>query len=192
MSAFTIPNLISIFRLVLVPIVVWLVIQGRFDWAFWGFVIAGVSDGIDGWIARRFDQRSDLGAYLDPLADKALLVSLYVTLAIIGVLPVWITLLVVTRDLLIVGGVILSWVIGKAVEVKPLKVSKLNTVAQILYVVLALADQAFTMDLKAAVEIALFVVAVLTVLSGGAYVVSWLKAMSETPDDGRPDGDQPR
>ena len=91
------------------------------------FLIAGVSDGIDGWIARRFDQRSELGAYLDPIADKALLVSIFVTLGLVGVLPVWLVILVVSRDILIVGGVVLSWMLGSAVPIRPLLVSKANT-----------------------------------------------------------------
>jgi cardiolipin synthase len=86
----TIPNLITVFRLVLVPLVVLMILQGRWGVAFTAFVIAGASDGIDGYIARRFDMRSEFGAIIDPLADKALLVSIYITLALVGVLPDWV------------------------------------------------------------------------------------------------------
>ena len=78
-----IPNLISVVRLLLVPLTVWLIISGAYGYAFASFMVAGVSDGIDGYLARRFDWRSRLGSYLDPLADKALLVSIYVSLAVI-------------------------------------------------------------------------------------------------------------
>ena len=86
-------------------IVIVMIVQGRWGAAFTFFVVAGVSDGIDGFIARRFDMRSELGSYIDPLADKALLVSIYVTLAIVGVLPGWLAIVVVSRDAMIVAAV---------------------------------------------------------------------------------------
>lgn len=188
-SNVTVPNVISVFRLVLVPLTIDALLAGRYDVAFWVFLVAGVSDGVDGWIARRFDQRSELGAYLDPLADKALIVSIFVTLAIVGVLPVWLAILVVSRDVLIVGGVLLSWMLGASVAIRPLFVSKANTTAQIAFAALVLSAGAFGWNpggLWFAGEIA---VAALTTVSGAAYLVDWLKAMSSAPGDpGRPDG----
>ncbi len=187
-SNVTIPNLISVARLVLVPLVVDALLAGRYDVAFWVFLIAGVSDGIDGWIARRFDQRSELGAYLDPIADKALMVSIFVTLAVVGRVPVWLAILVVSRDVLIVGGVMLSWMLSASVPIRPLLVSKANTTAQIVFAALVLSAGAFRWDpgyLWFAGEIA---VAALTTVSGGAYLVDWLRAMSSAPGDpGRPE-----
>lgn len=182
-SNVTVPNLISVFRLVLVPVTIDALFAGRYDVAFWVFLIAGVSDGIDGWIARHFDQRSELGSYLDPIADKALIVSIFVTLAVVGVVPAWLTILVVSRDVLIVGGVVLSWMLGAGVPIRPLFVSKANTTAQIAFAALVLASGAFgwTPDgLWVAGEIA---VAGLTAVSGAAYLVDWLKAMSSAPGD---------
>jgi len=98
----TIPNLITIFRLVLVPLVILAILQGAWLAAFVMFVIAGVSHGVDGYIARRFDMRSEFGAMIDPLADKALLITLFVTLAVVGEIPTWIAVLVVFRDAMIV------------------------------------------------------------------------------------------
>ena len=95
--------------------------------AFLLFLAAGVSDAVDGFLAKRFGMTTELGAYLDPLADKVLIVSIYVTLGINDVIPRWLVILVVSRDILIVGGIMLSWVIGKPVKIKPLLVSKLNT-----------------------------------------------------------------
>jgi cardiolipin synthase len=188
-SNVTIPNLISVVRLVLVPLTVDAMLAERYDVAFWLFLVAGVSDGIDGWIARRFDQRSVLGSYLDPLADKALIVSIFVTLAIVGVVPVWLTILVVSRDVLIVGGVVLSWMLERAAPIRPLFVSKANTFAQIGFAALVLSAGAFGWDpgrLWVAGEI---VVAALTTISGAVYLVDWLKVMSSAPGDpGRPDG----
>ena len=106
--------------------------------AFIVFVIAGVSDAIDGFLAKRFDMATELGAYLDPLADKALLVSIYVTLAMLGKMPAWLTIVVVSRDIMIVGAIVLSWVLGKPVTIRPLRVSKLNTAAQIVLAALVL------------------------------------------------------
>ncbi|NLH82156.1 MAG: CDP-alcohol phosphatidyltransferase family protein [Phyllobacteriaceae bacterium] len=193
-SNVTIPNLISVARLVMVPLTVDALVAGRYDVAFWVFLIAGVSDGIDGWIARRFDQRSELGAYLDPLADKALVVSIFVTLAVMGPIPVWLVILVVSRDVLIVGGVMLSWMLSAGVPIRPLFVSKANTMAQIAFAALVLGSGAFGFDpgrLWVAGEIA---VATLTTVSGLAYLVDWLRVMSSAPGDpgraaGRREGD---
>ncbi|MGH6925977.1 MAG: CDP-alcohol phosphatidyltransferase family protein, partial [Propylenella sp.] len=105
----TIPNFITIARLIGVPLIVWLMIADRFVEATALFVVAGISDAVDGFIAKRFGAASQLGAYLDPIADKALLVSIYVTLGLADHLPVWLVIAVVSRDILIVGAVVLSW-----------------------------------------------------------------------------------
>lgn len=181
----TLPNLITIGRLVAVPVVVLLILEERLDLAFWIFVIAGASDGIDGWIARRFNLRSDLGAYLDAIADKSLLVAIYVSLGVELVLPRWLVVLVVSRDLLIVGAIILSWVMGRPVAVRPLTISKWNTALQILLAAIVLGDHAFAIDLNPIVAVGVWVVAGLTIASGAAYLVGWLKAMSaEEPTGG--------
>ena len=173
----TIPNLITIGRLFLVPLTIWLIVSGEPAAAFWVFVVAGVSDGIDGFIARHFNQRSDLGAYLDPLADKALLVSIYVTFSIIGELPVWLAILVVSRDLLIVGGVVLSWMLGQPVAMRPRTISKANTVAQIVLASVVLADQAFAPDFEGLTILLIGLVGLLTIGSAAVYVVDWVRHM---------------
>jgi len=104
----TIPNFITLLRFLLVPAIVYAMLEGAMGWALAGFLIAGVSDGVDGFIARQFDQRSELGAYLDPIADKLLLVSVFVVLGLMSELPLWLVIAAVSRDLLIVGGVVLS------------------------------------------------------------------------------------
>ncbi len=174
----TIPNLITIFRLILVPVVIVMILQGRWATAFVLFVVAGISDAADGFIAKRFDMRSEFGAHIDPLADKALLVSIYVTLAIVGVLPSWLAIVVVSRDLMIVAAVLLSWVMSRPVEIKPLLVSKLNTGAQIAFAALALAANAFGAELAGLEDIAMVLVAALTVASAGAYLGGWLRHMT--------------
>ena len=135
----TLPNFITVARLCAVPATVWLILHGRLDQGFCLFVGAGISDAVDGWLARIRNARSALGAILDPLADKTLLVSVYVTLAAIGVLPDWLAILVVFRDLLIIGGFLMLWVLGAPPVIRPLWVSKLNTTLQIGLAALALA-----------------------------------------------------
>ncbi|MBM3609174.1 MAG: CDP-alcohol phosphatidyltransferase family protein [Alphaproteobacteria bacterium] len=173
------PNMISLARLVLVPVVVVFMIQ--LDWliAFLLFVVAGISDAVDGYIAKRFNLRSELGAYLDPLADKALLMSIYVTLAIELVIPAAVAILVVSRDVMIMGAVMVSWILDKPVEIKPLFVSKANTAAQIAFAASVLAAKAFGWQLGLWFQIAIVVVAVLTLASAAAYFAQWLKHMTE-------------
>src|SRR5215831_9291258 len=101
------PNLISLARLLLVPAEIWLIIIGSYGLAFWILVGAGISDALDGFIAKRFDRRTRLGALLDPIADKVLLVSVYVTLGVAGQLWTWLVVLVVFRDVMIIGGFVL-------------------------------------------------------------------------------------
>lgn len=174
----TIPNIITIARLILVPIVIVMIMQERWAAAFILFVIAGVSDGIDGFIARNFDMKSEFGAYIDPLADKSLLVSIYVSLALVGAIPGWLAVIVVSRDAMIVAAVILSWVMSRPVTIRPLLVSKLNTLAQLSFAAFALAANAYGAELAGFEEIAMLIVAALTVASAGAYLGGWLRHMS--------------
>ena len=114
--------------------------------AFALFLVAGISDAVDGFLAKRFHMASELGAYLDPLADKALIVSIYVALGIAGAMPISLVILVVSRDIMIVSGIMLSWLIGKPMPVRPLAISKVNTVAQILLATFVLAARGFHFD----------------------------------------------
>lgn len=173
----TIPNFITIFRLLLVPAVVLSLLSGDVGWALALFVVAGLSDAADGFIARTFDQRSELGAYLDPIADKLLLVSVFVVLGFMGELPLWLVVAVVSRDALIVAAVLLSSLIGKPVAMKPLAVSKANTAAQIGLVIVVLAELAFTQAFGPLRPALIGMAGVLTVASTAAYLVQWLRHM---------------
>lgn len=175
----TIPNIITLVRLLAVPAVVLLIMEGAYGWAFALFVAAGVSDAIDGTIARHVPgQASELGRYLDPIADKALLVSIFVTLGITREIPGWLVLLVVSRDVLIVGGVLLAWVVARPVPIVPLMVSKANTAAQILFAAVVLADLGLGWRLDAIVFILSWVVAALTIASAAAYLIGWARHMT--------------
>jgi cardiolipin synthase len=172
------PNLITIGRILLVPVVVWAIASGEMQIAFLVFLIAGVSDAVDGYLAKRLHMTSDLGAHLDPLADKALIVSIYIALGITQAIPRWLVILVVSRDILIVGGVMLAWFVGKPIRVKPVLVSKLNTAAQIVLACLVLGSLAFGLPLKPAEYAVMATVAALTLASIGFYVREWVLHMS--------------
>ncbi len=174
----SIPNLITLGRIILVPIVIWTIMSGEMLAAFAIFVAAGVSDAIDGLLAKRFHMASELGAYLDPLADKALIVSIYVALGVAGALPISLVILVVSRDIMIISGFMLAWLIGKPMQVRPLAVSKANTVAQILLAALVLAEHGFHFDASVAAAVGIVAVAILTLLSIGFYLAEWLRHMN--------------
>ena len=174
----TIPNLITILRFVLVPAVVLAMLNMRWDWAFAGFLVAGISDGVDGFIARRFNQHSKLGAYLDPMADKVLLVSVFVVMGFIGELPLWLVVTMVSRDALIICAVLLSTVMAHPVEMKPLYVSKANTAAQIVLAAVVLGELALGLHLDPLRPALILLSGVLTVASAAAYLVAWLRHMS--------------
>lgn len=172
------PNIITIGRILLVPITVWLIISGEFSLAFVAFVVAGVSDGVDGFIARKLNQRSELGAYLDPIADKALLVSIYVSLGFLQFLPAWLVILVVTRDVLIVGAVVLAWVVNNPMVVAPSMASKVNTVGQIVLAGLVLGLLGLKISLEPLLSAGFVSVAILTFGSGALYMRDWLLHMA--------------
>lgn len=169
----TLPNLITLGRICIVPVAVWLALQDAWRSTFVLFVIAGLSDALDGWLARRGAQ-SALGALLDPLADKALLVCMFITLAATNVLPLSLAILVVFRDVLIVGGVLALAILGHRVAIQPLLVSKLNTVMQIMLVAVALFMRGFPWSVGSLLELLIWAVVASTVVSGVAYV--WVVA----------------
>lgn len=173
------PNLVTLGRLLCVPIAIWLVLSGEMSAAFWIFVAAGLSDAVDGFIARRFDLRSRLGALLDPVADKALLVSMYVTLGIAGHLPNWLVILVVFRDAMIIGGFLLVTAMAHAMRWEPLVVSKINTAFQITLIALVLAQLGLGIAGIAWLRSALVgIVAATTAVSGAGYLVRWARALA--------------
>lgn len=159
--------------------VVWAISSGAMWVAFILFLAAGVSDAVDGFLAKRFHMATVLGSYLDPLADKALLVSIYVTLGVNGLLPRWLVILVVSRDVMIVGGVMLSWLVGSPVKMKPLVVSKLNTVAQIVLASVVLGSLGYGLSIPTVTMALMGLVAATTLLSIAAYLSEWIRHMND-------------
>lgn len=174
----SIPNLITLGRVILVPVVFWLLLSGELRAAFLAFVVAGISDAVDGFLAKRFKWETELGAYLDPIADKLLLVCVFVALGVTGRLPSWLVIMVVSRDVLIVLGIILSWLLDHPTPMKPLVVSKLNTFAQIVLAATVLADEAFSLMLKGPVLVLIWASAATTLASLAAYLRVWLRHMA--------------
>lgn len=180
------PTAITLGRLLLVPLTVWLIISEAYGAAFAAFMVAGISDAVDGFLARRMGQHSDVGAYLDPVADKALMVSVYVTLGMAKEMPAWLVITVVTRDVLIVGAIILSWLVDRPLRMAPLMVSKVNTVAQIVYAVMVLGAAALGHDFGWLTAGGALLVGALTVASGGAYLLTWVRHTANDGGNGGP------
>ena len=174
------PTALTLARLCAVPVTIWLILDGALGVAFWIFVAAGVTDALDGALARWCDARTVIGGYLDPIADKALLVSVYIALGACGLLPVWLVILVVFRDVLIVGGVLLSHTLGLAITMAPLAISRLNTVAQIVLAGLVLAMAGLGIALPGLPRAMIALAAATTAISGAAYAVSWVRRLVGT------------
>ena len=183
-----IPNFITLGRIISVPVIFWLLIGGENKLAFFVFLCAGISDAVDGYLAKRFEWRSELGAYLDPLADKLLIVSIYIALVVRNELPLWLVLAVVSRDVLIVAAVLLSWLLDHPVRVKPLAISKANTLLQILLAATVLADGAFGLGLEVTRIVLVWITGTLTLLSLAAYLRAWFMHMTGYEAGGTPLG----
>jgi len=156
-----------------------LILDGQFGWALLLFCIAGFSDGLDGYLAMRFDWSTRLGGLLDPTADKLLVTGLFITLAWIGLIPVWLATVVILRDVVIVGGAIAYNFIVKPVPGEPSRISKLNTALQMLFVVFVLSRAAFDWPDKITITVLGASILVTVVISGVDYVWSWSRRARE-------------
>jgi cardiolipin synthase len=165
-----IPNFITLGRIMSVPVIFWLLLTGQNKIAFFVFVAAGISDAVDGFLAKRYKWSTELGSYLDPLADKLLIVSIFIALGVRGELPLWLVIAVVSRDILIVAAVLLAWLLDQRVRIKPLAISKANTLAQIVLAATVLADEAFTLSLDTSRLVLVWITGALTLLSLAAYL----------------------
>ena len=173
----SIPNLLTLFRLVMVPIVIWLILIQYLELAFYLFMLAGITDAIDGYLARRWNSQTELGAYLDPAADKSLIVGIFITLGFLGLIPSWLVLVIVSRDIFIVGAIIISWLMAHPVKIDPLFISKANTALQIILAAFILANQGFNLGLETIETILILMTATVTILSALSYFRIWLDHM---------------
>ena len=168
-----IPNLISVLRIVLIFPIVWAMLVGQFGFALVLFAIAGLSDALDGFLAKQYNWESRLGSILDPIADKLLLVASFATLAWLGLLPMWLLALVLGRDLVIViGGLAYHYVVGKF-ELLPLWSSKINTFMQIALVLLVMLQQQWQNEFEMWVTVGKWLVVASVINSGTEYILVW-------------------
>ena len=175
----TIPNLLTILRLLLTPVLVIFLLDEKLGEALFIFIVAGVTDGLDGLIARLYKQKSRLGAFLDPLADKLLLATTYVILAVLHLVPKWLTVIVLSRDVLILLGVFVLFMQDLPVEIKPSLASKLTTFTQIITVIVTMTTVIATPHplLK---NLLYHMTAAVTIVSWGQYVIRGLRIMQES------------
>ena len=175
MSLSWLPNAISLMRIVLVAPIVILIARGEYGWALVLFAVAGFSDGVDGYLAVRFNWSTRLGALLDPAADKLLMTALFVTLAWQGLIPVWLAALVILRDAVIVAGALAYNYLIKPVPGEPTHISKLNTALQMLFVLFVISRAAFAWPDEITITLLGAAVLVTVVISGIDYVLSWTR-----------------
>lgn len=168
-----VPNLISLARLLSVPVMVYVILQGYYAAAFWIFLAAGVSDAVDGLIAKHYGVTSQVGSFLDPLADKALLIGVFLTLGSLGEIALWLVIMIAFRDLLIIGGALLFQTLTHSLKMEPLFVSKVNTVAQIALAGFVLARLGLDASGGWLETLLVYSAAATTLASGAAYVVKW-------------------
>ncbi len=168
--AINLPNLLTLMRIILTPAMVIFLLDRKIDYAFAVFVVAGVTDGLDGFLARVLKQKTKTGAILDPIADKLLLNTAYATLVAIGYIPNYLAVLVISRDVIIVMGVLLLFLFHRGIEIKPTLLGKLTTLFQLGTIFFVFASHFFV--LSSWVLPAFYTVtAVLTVLSGLHYML---------------------
>ncbi len=168
-----IPNILTLSRIAAAPVLILLLRVENYELAVVLFILAGITDGLDGWIAKRFNCTSQLGARLDPLADKIIIVSAYIMLVLLGNLPFWLVMLVIFRDLIIVGGYLVLSTLDGDVQMQPTMTSKTNTVAQISLVIAVLLENTMWSFVPAVSFLLVYVVVVLTIASGAQYVWVW-------------------
>jgi cardiolipin synthase len=181
-SSISIPNILTLVRILLTPVFVILLLKDMFSTALLVFAVAGISDGLDGLIARYMNQRTALGSYLDPAADKLLLTSAFTAMAVLGIIPAWLMVIVVTRDVIIVLGLAILTLTEKKYEINPTLVSKCTTTIQLLMIFVSLYDPSRT-QLPLIHSALLWGTAVVTTLSGLHYIYIGMNILQESEID---------
>lgn len=175
-----IPNLLSLTRIILVPVFVIFLIQDKYYSALVIFVIAGITDALDGTMARLLNAQTKLGSYLDPIADKLLLATSFIFLAILGIIPSWLTVIVISRDFMILLGIAILTLMSITFEIKPALIGKVTTTMQIGTVFLVLLYKAFTHNLNydLILNLCFWLTAAFTVISGLVYIIRGIKIVN--------------
>lgn len=175
MSLRWLPNAISIMRIVLVAPILYFMVEDRYEIALALFFVAGFSDGLDGFLAKRFNWHTRIGALLDPIADKFLVAGTFVTLAYTGQIPAWLAVLVIMRDVVIVGGATAYNFLIRPVEGEPTRISKLNTALQLLFILFVMTRAAFDWPDNIAITIIGAAIVVTVAVSGLDYILKWAR-----------------
>ena len=170
-----IPNIISIIRIFLIIPILILIYRSLYDWALFLFLVAGISDALDGYLAKHFGWRTRLGALLDPVADKLLIAGTYIVLTWLGLIPLWLTAIVILRDLIIAGGVLFYSFVIEPFEGEPTIISKINTFLELLFVLMVLSSSAFMWPNQLTITVIGSAVLVTVFISGVDYIISWIR-----------------
>ena len=178
MQAMNLPNILTLLRVLLTPVFVILIINKYFGWALFTFAMAGITDGLDGLIARLTHQRTELGAYLDPIADKLLTFAAFISLAIIEMIPSWLVVIVITRDIIILVGLLVMFLTNHHPKINPSFLSKMTTTFQIITILFALLA-GFSATFLRLSTLAYYLTGIITVLSGTQYVYIGARILNE-------------
>ena len=168
-----IPNLLTLLRMCVAPVLILFLMDRNYGVGTLLFLVAGITDALDGWFAKRFDCVTRLGTILDPIADKMLIITAYIVLALLGDIPLWVVLIVSFRDLGIVGGYLILQTIHDEMPPQPSLLSKLNTLAQITFVLTVMTNKMGLVPLPGVVDVLLWLVAATTLVSGFHYIYRW-------------------
>jgi len=177
-----IPNFLSLLRIILVPVIVIFLIQDEYAKALIVFTIAGLTDAMDGTLARLMNQQTELGAFLDPIADKILLTTSFISLSIFHIIPGWLTVIVISRDFIILLGIMILSLMSVKYEIKPLFVSKITTALQIGTVFFSLFLKSFNYDIIShdLIIVLSWLTAIFTIISGLFYIFKGIKFLNKT------------
>jgi cardiolipin synthase len=173
-----IPNFLTILRILAIPVFVICLLYGRFVTALFVFIGAGITDGLDGWIARVYHQRTPTGAYLDPIADKLMLTTAFIVLAVLQLIPQWLTVIVISRDVIVALGILILFLTDHPVEIKPLFIGKTATVFQIVTIAWALVTP-YSPFMQDILRYIIWGTAVLTCITGLQYIYIGTKHLNE-------------
>ena len=173
-----IPNILSIFRIILIPLVAWLILFDYFLHALITTLFIAVSDFLDGFIARLFNAQSEIGSYLDSIADKAFIISAYMLIGTQNLLPIYVIIIVISRDIIIMGAFGLSFAMNQKLDINPIRVSKINTFLQFVLIILVLVNNVGSFDLTHVttylIDVVMYMVIATTVASLLLYIRQWL------------------
>ena len=174
-----VPNILSILRIILIPLVAWLILSDYFLYALITTLFIAISDFLDGFIARIFNAQSEIGSYLDATADKAFIISAYMLIGTQNLLPTFLIIIVISRDIIIMGAFGLSFAMNQKLDINPLRISKVNTFLQFTLIILVLVKNIWEFDfiymLSYLIDVAMYMVLITTIASLVLYIKQWLK-----------------